>query len=140
MRATSRAAYDHIVNTGILGKRRTQVYIVLWHYGPLSSRDTWEHIHKRYPSIPQHSINPRMVELMEDLGVVKEVGETTCRHTGRRVMLFDVTDHIPRHRYHRRKRTTKLVLAENEACARIAEHWSNQAAVEIRQRHERRII
>ncbi len=114
MRDTSLEAYHHIVRTGILGDRRTQVYQVLYYYGPLSSRDVWEKIHAKYSDIPQHSINPRMVELIE-IKVIREVGRTSCKHTGREVLLFDVTSHIPREKYSRRNKKLSDVFMLRKA-------------------------
>lgn len=120
MRYTSRQAYDYICESGILGDRRTQVYSVLYNNGPLSSRDVWEAIRPHYPRVPQHSINPRMIELSE-LKVVRDVGVKICSYTGRRVMLWDVTDHTPTGPYRRQKSVSLDVLKEREECAKIAD-------------------
>jgi len=100
VRDTSVKAYTHITTTGILGERRTQVYDVLYHNGPIGSREVWEEIKKIHTKkpIPQHSINPRFKELKR-MGVVREIGEHTCPYTNRTVITWDVTSKLPNQKY-----------------------------------------
>ena len=45
-------------------------------------------------NLQQHSISARFSELV-DLGVIEEVGERPCKHTGNRVMIYSVTSNLP---------------------------------------------
>jgi hypothetical protein len=97
-RNTSIEAYKHIVTSGILGVRRTQVYEVVYHDGPIGSREVWESIKKTQSGIPQHSINPRFKELLK-MGIVERVGEHQCPFTKRKVTSWDVTSLLPTEKY-----------------------------------------
>lgn len=104
-RNNSREALAYIEKTGILGERRTQAYQCAWHHGPISTREIWERVKRVHPEIPQHSFTSRPSEL-EEMGIFVSVGDKCCQHTGRTVTLWDVTDHVPREPYHRRKAKT----------------------------------
>jgi hypothetical protein len=94
-RATSKISYIEAQERGVLSKRRTQVCLALWNLGSGSSREVWEHIKRTNPIIPQHSINPRMVEL-ERAGMVEEHGVLPCKFTGRPTIQWSLTKHIPK--------------------------------------------
>ena len=89
-RETSTEVYHQIAAEGLLSKRRFQVYDTLFNRGPLTQMETSRLI----PEALDHSISPRFAEL-ENLGVVKSVGERVCKITGRNVMIWDVTAHLP---------------------------------------------
>ena len=92
-RETSIQAYKHIMNSGVLTERQTQLYEALYQYGPAGSREAWEEIKKIHPNIPQHSINPRFAELERE-GVIKDVGKYECPYTKETVVAWDVTSKI----------------------------------------------
>ena len=90
-RHTSTKVYRQIVAEGLLSKMRFAVYDLLYHDGPLTGAELDEmayaaggrgHYHKRLPEL-------------RDLGVVREVGEQFCTVSGRKVIAWDVTAHLP---------------------------------------------
>jgi len=108
MRSTSAKAYKHIMTTGVLTERQTQVYNATYQHGPLGSREAWEKIKKLYPNmdIPQHSVNPRFKEMVRE-GVIMEVGECVCPYTNRTVVSWDVTSKTPLKRTKGKTQPTK---------------------------------
>ncbi len=84
---TSSRAYRHNLASGLLSARRKQVYEYLGLATellgrPPTSAEVWKMIAEPFPQIPQHSINPRFVELKRQR-VVREGGIVTCSVTGR---------------------------------------------------------
>jgi len=84
---TSSIAYRYNVGAGILSARRRQVYVHLCSINietgrAATSAEVWKSIARTNPGIPQHSINPRFVELKRQL-VVREDGIVACSVTGR---------------------------------------------------------
>lgn len=91
VRDTSIEAYKQINESGLLSKRRAEVYNYLYNYGPATAQQI-------YKSISQGK-NPscylgRLSELRES-GVVAEKGKVKCEWTGHRVILWDVTSSLP---------------------------------------------
>jgi DNA-binding HxlR family transcriptional regulator len=128
MRDTSQKAYKHIVATGILGKRRTQVYEALFQLGPLGSREIWEEIKKICTKpIPQHSINPRFKEL-ERMGLVQQVGEHACPYTDHTVVSWDVTSKFPTKGY--KAEPTKVEQLREYLLSLAEKHGSRKVGVD----------
>ncbi len=106
-RDTSIEAFRQIQAEGLLSSMRFAVYQALYYSGPLTGAELDEklrghlgnrgHYHKRLPEL-------------RDCGVVSEKGERTCRITGRNVIEWDVTKHLPADTNHARKRSEKDML------------------------------
>lgn len=91
IRRTSLSTYKAIQATGVLSFKRMMVYDYLYRNGPL----TGGQVQKALGSGVSESIRNRITELVK-MGVVYEVKETKCPITGRNVMLFDVTENMPK--------------------------------------------
>jgi hypothetical protein len=104
-RQTSIEAYHSIKNSGVLGERRTQVYVHLYKNGPCTAQEIFKGIGC------DTNQSGRLTE-MRDLGVVEEIGERECSITGHRVILWDVTSSLPKKSAPKR---TKIQLAQDEA-------------------------
>lgn len=91
MRKTSAAVYNEIEKSGLLSHRRWQVYSTLFDIGPATAAEISD-IDKGSFTNPAKGDNShaRLNELMK-MGVVEEVGERTCRITGKNVNIYDVT-------------------------------------------------
>lgn len=91
IRRTSLSTYKAIQATGVLSFKRMMVYDYLYRNGPL----TGGQVQQALGSGVSESIRNRITELVK-MGVVYEVKETKCPITGRNVMLFDVTENMPK--------------------------------------------
>ena len=88
VRHTSRLTYDNIKASGMLSKRRFEVYQTLFFVGPKTAKEI-DQCHRKTGAWK------RLSELRE-LGVVQEVGTTICPVTKQRVILWDTTNNYPR--------------------------------------------
>jgi len=94
VRETSIETFHQIEAEGLLSKRRFETYSVLFKNGPLSATGIATLIPNfKSPSVG-FNVHARLCEL-RDIGVVKECGTVECPHTGRRVILWDVTNKLP---------------------------------------------
>lgn len=84
-RKTSREAYEQLKESGKLSRLRWIIYDYLFHHGPATAQECFKALKL------ETNQSGRFTEL-RDLGVVEEVGRTTCRVTGREVIAWDVTD------------------------------------------------
>lgn len=73
--------------------------------------------------ISPHGSGSRFTE-MRDKGIIEEVGTRKCSITNKEVILYDVTDQLPKKLKANVKKIDNRILdavwAEREACARIA--------------------
>ena len=86
VRETSAAAYHEIVESGLLSKRRLQVYEYLYRNGPCTARQVSEGVPGGWKRLGE----------LRDLGVVAEIGQTVCGVTAKTVILWDVTSDLPK--------------------------------------------
>jgi hypothetical protein len=113
-RQTSIDVYREMEASGLLSARRWEVYEILWHHGPMTSNEIFQHARLHGNPNYRHNTNARMTEL-RDLGVAQELGATICQVTKRRVILWDVTDRLPVKSAERIKGPTrKQLIAEIE--------------------------
>lgn len=91
-RRTSIEVYQKIKSEGLLSALRFTVYECLFNYGPLSQMETCKYIGSKHQD---RSIMPRFAEL-EKIGAIESIGEKKCSVTGRNVLIWDVTDRIPK--------------------------------------------
>lgn len=94
MRQTSVNTYNEIKNSGLLSKRRFEVYQLLFLYGPLTANELVRHIKVHHPEVNQTGYNARFSEL-ERMGVIKEVGTKKDEVSGNECVTWDVTDALP---------------------------------------------
>lgn len=93
-RETSIEAYKQIKSEGLLSRLRMEVYSYLFEHGPCTANQ----IHValvRGNRGASGSFSGRLSELLR-LGVVSERGKVVCPISGRKVILWDVTPHIPK--------------------------------------------
>lgn len=95
MRRTSIDAYHQIKEDGTLGRLQWAVYHHLFTYGPLTTRQ----VHQGVRTIARDVgiVSTRLTELSE-MGVVASIGEVVCETTGKTVLLWDVTEGLPKER------------------------------------------
>lgn len=96
MRETSFEAYRDIRDSGLLSKRRFQVYEILYVYGPMTGGELFREMKKKYGmTVPTNSnVTTRLGELRER-GSVRELGVRRCKVSGQTVILWDVTKNLP---------------------------------------------
>lgn len=91
VRETSLEAYNYIKESGILSKRRMEVYEYLFHNGPATAQQVYRALsNMANPS----SYLGRLCELRR-MGAVQELDKVICKYTGRNVILWDVTKDKP---------------------------------------------
>ena len=93
-RQTSIDCYNQIKSSGLLSKRRWEIYDIVFRYGAMTSNETFDYSELKGVDGYRHNANARMTELRE-LGVVQELGTTICSKTGKKVILWDVTARLP---------------------------------------------
>lgn len=97
IRQTSIDAYNKIKQNGSLSSRRWEVYDVLFKYGPLTGNEAIEKLKEEGKGAKTFDTNShsRLSELRQ-LGVIYEVGKKVCNVTGMNVILWDVTNNLPK--------------------------------------------
>lgn len=95
-RKTSIETYNMIKDSGLLSRRRFEVYEVLFFHGPLSAHEVVEIARKKYAAngANQTGWNARISEL-ERAGVIESVGEKVNPTSGFKNIVWDVTDKLP---------------------------------------------
>ena len=98
-RSTSIEAFNAIRDGGLLSKMRWETYAALYRIRPATAGEISEELTRGGTPAGGGRAGPgnvsaRLVELQE-LGVVQEVGQRTCRVTGRDVILWTTTDQLP---------------------------------------------
>lgn len=93
MRQTSVESYNFIRESGALSKLRWTVYDYIYNKGPSTQREVVLALSQEKES--NGTFSSRFSELKR-LGLLSEVGTTECKFTGRKVLLWDVTDKLPR--------------------------------------------
>jgi hypothetical protein len=97
IRETSIEAYHKIKESGILSKRRWEVYDFVFLHGPTTIRRAVKHfsfLNGQEISITFSSYGTRFSELQR-MGAIQEAGRVVDEDTGNTVMLWDVTNRIP---------------------------------------------
>lgn len=93
IRKTSIDTYHAIKNEGLLEGLLWITWEALYLHGPATQNETCRIIAN--PQIQDRSIMPRFAQLKK-LGVIEEVGSRPCTVTGREVIVWDVTNNLPR--------------------------------------------
>lgn len=89
VRKTSAKVYKRIEKEGLLSKMRFLIYSCLYQSGPLTASEVFHTLKLKTNQ------SGRFTELRE-IGVIREIGTTECSMTGNKVILWDVTDKMPR--------------------------------------------
>lgn len=93
VRPTSIQTYREIRDSGLLSKRRWEVYDALYEHGPCTANELFKKWKVR-SFVTQQNIHPRLGELRE-LGVVAELEKRRCEVTGREAYVWITTDDMP---------------------------------------------
>ena len=125
-RMTSTLAYQEMKESGVLGKRRWQVYRELFLNGPLCCRCLFETMRTAGRPMLKDTLNPRFAEL-ERMGVIRLIGQHVCPYTGRLTDEWDVTAYTATKPYRKPKIATGAE-EEREACARLVETFCDRKA------------
>lgn len=92
IRQTSIETFRKIEAEGLLSKLRFEVYSVVVINGPMTEGECWRfHFQGRRQRC---SITPRFSEL-EARGVIRVVGERSCKFTGNNAQVWESTDNLP---------------------------------------------
>jgi hypothetical protein len=92
VRETSILAYKRIKENGLLSKRRFEVYECLFQHGPMTQMEVCRKLNSEVAH--DRSFTPRFSELKR-LGVIREMGVTTCKIMNSTAILWEVTNKIP---------------------------------------------
>lgn len=95
MRTTSVAVYKEINESGLLSKRRLEVYNILATFGEMTSGEVFSKIMKERDMNGISQSRARFTELRQ-MGVIEEVGTKKCRVTGHNVILWGITNQLPK--------------------------------------------
>lgn len=128
VRQTSAEAYHTIQANGLLSKRRWEIYDALYRHGPKTGSELFKCL-TLYGENPTHSnIVTRLGEL-RDLGVAAEVGKKECEVSGMRVILWDVTDNLPKGSIAHAATKRELMIQMREHLLEMSGHLKTQANV-----------
>jgi len=92
-----------------LSERRAEVYAALFAIGPATANECFQHLAKNLPF--DGNVHARFVELRA-MGLAEELGTKTCRTSGRKAILWDVTDRVVPLPYKRPEDTPSKSLLE----------------------------
>jgi len=93
-RQTSIDALNEIKTSGLLSKRRLEVYEALFYYGPLTANDLVRQMKQQYSNANQTGWNARFSEL-ERMEVIIQVGTKQDDISGHECIVWDVTGKLP---------------------------------------------
>lgn len=96
-RQTSVEAYNEIREKGLIKKLQFFTYDLLFKYGPCTSGELMERVQREHPEWAVRSLDScakRLPELRAR-GLVRELGERPCLTSGRRAIVWDVTNQLP---------------------------------------------
>ena len=121
VRQTSIEAYHIIERQGLLSRRRWQVYSTLFQNGPITATQIADQMPGYKSPSKGNNVHARLCE-MREMGCVEEIGETVCPLTKMRVILWDVTDQIPRKFNKDHKKTKDQIILEQAERIKELEH------------------
>lgn len=114
-RETSIETYNAIKREGLLSKRRWEAYNLLFQHGPMTANELMDVAErtKQANHIVMETLSKRMSELRK-MGAIKEVGERSCKITGRNCIEWDVTKNKPTKYNPPETNTHKIIRLEKE--------------------------
>lgn len=94
---TSREAYEHCVESGLISKRVAEVLEVLVEDGPMNQTMAHQAIVRRtgIMGLEKYSISPRFATL-ERMGLIRVVGKQPCPVTRRPTVYYEATNLPPK--------------------------------------------
>lgn len=95
MRLTNLDAYRQIKDSGILSRRRLEVYNILFQYGPMTGGELSEMLPKKLSRTIGSNVHARLAELKQ-MGCVDETGTSICKISGMEVIKWAVNFKMPR--------------------------------------------
>jgi hypothetical protein len=108
IRQTSIDCYNQIKESGLLSKRRLQVFEAMLGQAPCTAGEIERFMNKFYGVRGGW----KQLAFLRDSGVVYEVGTTTCSVTNRKVIEWDLTDNLPVKKVLKSKPTKKQKIEE----------------------------
>jgi hypothetical protein len=87
-RKTSIEAYRNLVERGVLSEKNSVVYKHLFTNGQTTQKKT-----ERFFNDRTYTLRPRFAQL-EKMGLIEPVGEEKCDETGKKNIVWDVTDRV----------------------------------------------
>ena len=87
-RQTSLDAYTHLVQNGKLARKNAVVYEYLYVNGATTQKECEVSMDDK-----TYTIRPRFAQLKQ-MGLIHEVGKKVCPNTGKKNILWDVTDRV----------------------------------------------
>ena len=94
VRDTSSLAFRSVMKSGLVSKRRKQVYEYVYKNGPVTCRQAMKDLAKQFV-LGGSSFSTRFSELKRQ-GLIHEVGSTNDPDTGHKSILWDVTNNEPK--------------------------------------------
>ena len=119
IRQTSIDCYNQIKASGLLSKRRLEVYEALLSTAPCTSSEA---IRNAKTTFGVFGVSSRFTEL-RDLGVIYEKDTRPCKVTGRSVIEWDLTDNLP---IKLQKKTTTKTDRKNQALDALRELYKRK--------------
>jgi hypothetical protein len=119
IRETSRQAYETIAANDLLSERRWEVYDVLFRHGAMTANEVFVVLEKESAGAVCAASNSaaRFSELRE-LGVVQELGTRVCSVTGMNVIVWGVTENLPK-QLTKKERIQKQINTLNEKLIKL---------------------
>lgn len=109
IRSTSIETFHQITEEGLLTKQRLKVYRYLYLHGPMTSGEYFFKSNNGNPVKALTQNRARFTELRE-MGAIAEIGVKKCTVTGRRALLWQTTDKIPKPLP--KKKTNQQIIAQ----------------------------
>jgi len=93
---TSIECYNKIKESGLLARCKMEAYTALWHTRPATAAEAYDWHIRKYGGVPNLNLFRSRFTMLKDEDVIEEVGERNCRITGMNVIVWDVTDRLPK--------------------------------------------
>ena len=115
IRETSREAYHHALDNGSIGRREKLICSLLYDQGPMTANSVSAYIRHQIGGSSAIDTNTcaRMTKL-RDMGALVEVGQVQDPISGRRVILWDITENQPVRLIQRESNKQKIARLEKE--------------------------
>lgn len=94
--ASSREAYQHCVETGLISKRVAEVLETLVENGPMNQTMAHQAIVKKtgIVGLEKYSVSPRFA-VLERMGLIRQIGRQQCPVSRRATVFFEATNARP---------------------------------------------
>jgi hypothetical protein len=95
VRDTSIESYKQVVNSGYLSSQLIKAFDIIFHYGPVTSREAHERFTRIYDGANNLNLFRSKLSMLQDMGVITTTGKVKCPVTHKTVYRFDVTGNLP---------------------------------------------